>query len=99
MIGVPKFQNDFNDKQAENALWSLSPASESWTICQAKGCPPLTVLPDFALDFSQRSRRISDCLLSFQLAWEYLLFDNRVKQARTRLVSRFLVRVYRIRGQ
>jgi hypothetical protein len=26
-------------------------------------------------------------LQAFQLAWEYLLFDNRMKQARTRLVT------------
>jgi hypothetical protein len=52
-----------------------------------------------SVDISGGSRRIGNCLLFFQLAWEYLLFDNRVKQARTRLVSRFLVRVYRIRGQ
>jgi hypothetical protein len=51
------------------------------------------------VDIPLLSRRIGDCLLFFQLAWEYLLFDNRVKQARTRLVSRLLVRVYRIRGQ
>ena len=38
------------------------------------------------LDFQRQARRISDCLHTFQLAWEYLLFDNRMIQARTRLV-------------
>ena len=33
--------------------------------------------------------RIGVCLYPFQLAWEYLLFDNRMKQARTRLVFGF----------
>jgi hypothetical protein len=33
-------------------------------------------------------------LSSFQLTWEYLLFDNRMKHARTRLVTA-LFRVYR----
>jgi hypothetical protein len=31
-----------------------------------------------------------NCPLFFQPAWEYLLFDNRMNQARTRLVSRFV---------
>jgi len=42
-----------------------------------------------SVDFLGQSCRLSDCLLFFQPAWEYLLFDNRMIQARTRLVFGF----------
>jgi hypothetical protein len=57
------------------------------------GVSGTTQLPNVSADIEiqltlpRQICRVGDCLPTFQLAWEYLLFDNRVKQARTRLVS------------
>ncbi len=56
---------------------------------------PLEFIHSMRLTF--RVTRVNSVIVccSFQLAWEYLLFDNRMKQARTRLVFGLLLRVYR----
>jgi len=47
-------------------------------------------IPENSFDIHRSIGIIKNCLLFFQPAWEYLLFDNRMNQARTRLVSQFV---------